>query len=217
MAAPKLAPAVTQNGMTTQTAKAEQAFPLLKGFLALPASERDQISLGYILKVKKAPINSVSISLTDQGATSPITIGSGGRVGPLPSYAALKRGATITITGPKEASVSLKLKIYSTQGLKITYDAQGLSRGVTQANKAASKIAGILAAAMPKLDRVYFVGATSGTVTFADGHNTPLPITNAGGEYPPSTAYFIPSKMAGAVSIKLNRAPTAVLFDNPPK
>jgi hypothetical protein len=217
MAATKLPPAVTQDGMTTQTAKAEQAFPLLKGFLALPAAERDQITLGYVLKVKNAPANAATITLTDQGRTTPINVGAGGRLSPLPSYETLRRGATISITGPKDASVALKLKVYSTQGLKATYDAQGLARGVTQGNRAASKIAGILASIMPKLDRVYFVGATSGTVTFADGRTTALPVTGAAGEYPATTAYFAPSSMAGAKTITLNRAPSAVLFDNPPK
>lgn len=212
-----LAPATTQNGITTQTAKASEAFPLLKGFWNIPTADRDQIMLGYVLKVKKAPASSVNISLTDQGKSIPITIGAGGRLSPIPTKEQMARGATVVIKGPKEASVSLKLKIYSTQGLKVAYDAKGLARGASQSNKAASKIAGVIAATQPKIDRVYFVGATSATVTTDDGKQLTLPVTATAGEYPASTPYFLPNQLATAKTIVVNRIPSAVMFDNAPK
>jgi hypothetical protein len=205
------------NGMTTHTAKADQVFPMLKGFLSIPSAQRDQISLGYTLKVKNAPASQIKIQLIDQGQTSPISIDKDGVISPLPSLTQLKRGAEIHLTGPQKASASLKLKIYSTQGLKTTYDAQGLSRGITQGNSASKKLAGVLAAALPKLDRVYFIGATNGRLSLSNGNTMALPMTTKAGEYPAGTPYFVGSQYQGAVTINFTKSPNSVMYDTPPK
>lgn len=213
----KLAPPVTQNGITTQKAKASQTFPLLKGFLAMPIAQRDQIQLGYILRVKKAPLSSISATLTHQGATTPIIIAADGRITTLPSLAQMNDGAEVTISGPEKAAIAMKLKIYSTQGLKTTYDATGLAKGVTQGNDAARKIAGPIASIMPKLDRVYFVGASGANVEIAPNRTTALPTTSSNAEYPAGTPYFEPKRFATATKISFKKAPTSVLFDTAPK
>jgi len=205
------------NGMTTHKARADQAFPMLKGFLAIPVTQRDQISLGYTLKVKNAPTSQVKIQLFDQGQLSQISIDKDGRLSPIPTLAQLQRGAEIRLTGPQKASASLRLKIYSTQGLKPTYDAQGLNRGISRGNAAAKKVAGVIASALPKLDRVYFLGAANGRLTLGNSQSVILPVTAKAGEYPAGTPYFVASQYQDAGNLTFTKAPTQVMFDTPPK
>jgi hypothetical protein len=216
LAAHKLPPATTANGITTQTASAGDLFQGLQKFLDLPASERSQVNIFYRLRIKHCDAAQVSLSMTAGGQTVPLRIAGDGRVSPLPTREQLDGGATVTISGPESCSVNPKIVVYSPQPAGRSYDAAGLALGVKQGNAAMSKIAGVLALGMAKLDRVYFVGGGSGTVTVG-GQARPLPRTAENGEYPAGTPYFVPSDMAGATGITLSAAPSTALFDTPPK
>ena len=217
MAASKLPAATTANGISTQTANAADAFPGLKAFLAMPAADRSQVNVFYVLRIKHCDPAQVHVTLKSGGRAIPLTVAGDGRITPLPTAAQLNSGATVTTTGPASCTVGMKIKVFSPQGLKQDYDAVGLATGVKQGNAAMGRIAGILAFGLPKLDRVNFVGGADGTVTFANGQTKPLPKTGAGGDYPAGTPYFVPSQMGGAVKIHLNAIPRAVMFDNAPK
>ncbi len=219
-AAPALAanlpPATTVNGVTTQTASANDLFQGLQKFLNMPAADRSQVNIFYRLRIKRCDASQVSLSMNAGGQTIPLNIAADGRVSPLPTRDQLNAGANVTISGPEGCSVNPKIAVYSPQPAGRSYDAAGLATGVRQGNAAMGKIAGVLAMGLPKLDRVYFVGGGSGTVTIG-GQSKALPRTAGVGEYPAGTPYFVPSDMAGATTISLTATPSIVLFDTPPK
>jgi hypothetical protein len=216
LAGQKLPPVTTQNGISTQSAAAADAFPGLKGFLNLPAADRSQINVYYTARIKNADPSQVHITLIDGTRSQTLSVGRDGRITPLPTRDQLNNGARITISGPATGTYAMRIHVYSTQSIGRTYDAAGLALGVRQGNAAMGKIAGALSVLIKKLDRVYFVGSSSGTVT-VDGQERPLPRTEAAGEYPAGTPYFQPSVFSGATKITLNAAPSIVLFDTPPK
>ena len=83
-------------------------------------------------------------------------------------------------------------------------------------NAAVGKIAGAASFLVKKLDRVYFVGGGSGTVEVG-GQQKALPRTEAAGEYPAGTPYFVPSQFSGATRITLSNPASNALFDTAPK
>jgi len=206
---------VTQNGITTQQAKASEAFPGLQKFLSLPTADRSQVNVYYVLRIKKCDASKVRVTLTSGGQTTTLNVARDGRVTPLPTLAQLNSGATITTSGPETCTVGMKIKVFSPQGQKQDYDAAGLATGIKQGNNAMGKIAGVLAVGLPKLDRAVFVGGRDGVVEFANGQKKPLPKTTQAGEFPAGTPYFIPSQFAGAVKIHMSAVPSAVMFDTP--
>ena len=216
-ATPKLPPSTVANGLSTTSASASDAFPGLKAFLAMPAAQRSQVGIFYVLRIKHCDPAQVHVALKVNGKSTPLNIAGDGRITPLPTAAQLAADATVTTTLPATCTVGMKIKVFSPQGLKQDYDAQGLATGIKQGNAAMGRIAGVFAFGLPKLDRVNFVGVSDGTVTFANGQTKALPETGANGDYPAGTPYFTPSQMAGAVRIHLNGVPHAVMFDNPPK
>ncbi len=207
----------TNNGVTTQEAAASDAFPGLKGFLNLPAADRSQINLYYAARIKRADPAAVKITLTHNGQSQPLHVAADGRITPLPTREQLNGGAKITISGPASGSYAMKLHVFSTQPNGKTYDANGLTTGIKQANSAMGKIAGALALMLPKLDRVYFVGGGNGEAEFANGQKKPLPKTTSSGEYPAGTPYFVPAQMAGATRLHFSSTVSLAHYDNAPK
>ena len=207
----------TANGVTTQEAAASDAFPGLKGFLNLPAADRSQINLYYAARIKRADPSAVKITLTHNGQSQLLHIAADGRITPLPTREQLNGGAKIKISGPASGSYAMKLHVFSTQPNSKTYDANGLTTGIKQANSAMGKIAGALALMLPKLDRVYFVGGGNGEAEFAGGQKKPLPKTTSSGEYPAGTPYFVPSQMNGATRLHFSNTVSLAHYDNAPK
>ncbi len=216
MAAPKLPPVTTENGVSHSTSSASDAFPGLKGFLNLPAGERSQINVYYILRVKNCDASQLHATLHDGAQTIPLRLAGDGRISPLPTREQLNSGATLELSGPATCTIGPKLHVYSTQPATRTYDAAGLALGIKQSNSAMGKVAGAASFLLKKLDRVYFVGGGSGTVDVG-GQQKPLPRTTESGQYPAGTPYFIPSDFNGATKISLSSAPSIALFDNSPK
>ncbi|HEX7799471.1 MAG TPA: hypothetical protein VF402_03920, partial [Asticcacaulis sp.] len=149
----------------------------------------------------------------DNGRRIPLRIAPDGRITPLPTRAQLNGGATITTVRPESCSVAMKLKVTTTQGLKTSYDAQGLAQGADQGNRAMSKVAGILAIGLAKLDRVYFIGGDDAVAILGNGQKQPLPRTAGKGEYPAGTPYYVPAQLRGATRIELSHTPSNVLYD----
>ncbi|MDI7774273.1 hypothetical protein [Asticcacaulis sp. EMRT-3] len=212
LATPRLPPATTANGMVTQSAQASQAFLGYKSFLNLSPGERDLIDIYYVLRIKHCDASKVRATLNDNGRAIPLRIEGDGRITPLPTRAQLNSDATITTVRPETCSVAMKLKVTPAQGLRQSYDANGLAQGIQQGNDAMNKIAGILAFTLSKLDRVYFVGGGEAVATTASGPQR-LPKTTQNGEYPAGTPYFVPGDVKGATRIQLSHMPSKVLFD----
>jgi hypothetical protein len=213
LATPKLPPASSVNGMVTQNASASDAFPGYKGFLNLSPAERSQIDVYYLLRIKRCDATKVSATLNANGRAIPMRIAPDGRIEPLPTRAQMNSGASVTTVRPESCSVAMKLKVTTTQGMKTSYDAQGLAQGVDQGNSAMRKIAGILAITLDKLDRIYFIGGGDAVAVMSNGQKQPLPRTSGKGEYPAGTPYYVPGQMRGAARIELSRTPSNVLYD----
>jgi hypothetical protein len=209
-------PAVAAQEIVTRTASASDAFQGYKGYLNLPVAQRNLFNVYYIVRIKNAAPGTVTAELLDQGKVSPIHFASDGRVSPLPTRDQLNRGAKVVFHAPKQASYAMKVRVFSTQPIARDYDAAGLAAGVRQANTALTHIAGIMAMAVPKLDRVYFPGGVGGTVRMSDGKEMPLPKALAGDDYPAGTPYFVPAKMPSAAHITLTKAPEAAMLAVPP-
>ena len=211
-AAPVVASAQNASGgMVTDTRKISD-LPGLQAFVNMPPSEKSQFDIFYAVKIKHAPTDGVSLTLHDHGRDIPVHMARDGRISPMPTREQVNSGDTLTVVYPQEASEALKLRVFSTQPNGRDYDAQGLSLGINQANRAMAKAGGILVMALPRLDRVYFVGAGSGTI---DGQALPLTAKDDN-EAPAGTPYYAPSQMSGA-KIHLSNPARIALFSTPPK
>ena len=203
-------------GMTVDTRKISD-LPGLQGFVNLAPGEKSQFDIYYAIKIKHASTDGITLMLNDQGREIPLHMGPDGRIWPMPTREQVNGGATLTVVYPQDASEALKLKVFSTQPAGRDYDPQGLGLGINQANRAMAKVGGILVLALPKLDRVYFIGASSGTLD-AGGQSQPLPKTAQNdNEAPAGTPYYVPSQMPGGTKIHLSNAPRIALFSTPPK
>ncbi len=214
-AVPALAQGDLPPGMTTDTQKVSD-LPGLVGFYKLAPSEHSQFGVYYAVKIKHASMAGSSAVINDGSHQVPVHLGADGRIEPTPTREQVENGATITVVYPAAASKALKLRVFSTQPAGHDYDAQGLGLGIRQANSAMGKIGGILVMALPRLDRVYFIGAGSGTVD-AGGQSQPLPKFQGDNEVPAGTPYFVPSQSPNATKIHLSGTPSLALFANPPK
>jgi hypothetical protein len=217
LATPVMAQPTTADGITTQEAAASEAFPGLKGFLNLSASDRSQLGIYYVVRIKRADPAAVKITMTYNGQSQALRIAPDGRILPLPTREQLNGGARITISGPASGTYAMKIHVYSSQPNGRTYNASALATGIRQGNSAMSKIAGALALMVPKLDRVYFVGGGSGEAEFANGQKKALPRTTSAGEFPAGTPYFVPSDMSGAIRLHFSNTVSLAHYDNAPK
>ena len=211
-----LAPvAASAQDMITDTRKISE-LPGLQGFLNLAPSEKSQFDIYYAVKIKHVDTSGISLTMNDNGREIPLHMGPDGRISPMATREQVNGGATITVVYPKEGSEALKLRVYSTQPNGREYDAKGLALGISQANHAMAKVGGLLVLAVPRLDRVYFVGANSGMLD-TDGQSQPLPTTSkADNEAPAGTPYYVPSQMSGT-KIHLSNPARIALFSTPPK
>lgn len=200
--------------MKTDTQKASN-LPGITGYYKLAAADRTQFAIYYAVKIKHGSLADTTAVLNDHGKPTPIHFGADGRIEPMPTRDQVANGATITVTYPATANKAMKIRIYSTQAPGRTYDAAGLALGVKQANKAMGKIGGLLVAALPRLDRVYFVGGGSGTVDVG-GKTQALPLFEGDNEIPPNTPYFVPAKLSAATTIHLTKVPSNAFFATPP-
>ncbi|WP_155908260.1 hypothetical protein [Asticcacaulis sp. YBE204] len=206
------APAVSEN--VQKEVSADQAFPFLSKFLAVPVSERDEMTVAYLLKIKNGSARDGSIVLKHNGQSQKLSILGDGRISPLPTLSQLRGGARIVVSGPKDMSVAMKVRIYATETPAKTMPAAPLIKAVDQTSRVLKKIAGALYALTPKPDRLYFVGAGNGRVTLADGSVKILPKTAVADAYPAGTPYFVPADYQGAVSFTFDAAPSRIGIDD---
>ncbi|WP_126423559.1 hypothetical protein [Asticcacaulis excentricus] len=211
-AAAGLIPVSAVAQQTQREISADQAFPFLSKFLALPTSERDEITVAYILKIKGGT-QGASIVLKHNGQNQKLNIGGDGRITPLPTLAQLRGGATVVVNGP-EKGVSMRVRVYATETPAKTMTVAPLAKAVTQSNSVMRKVGGVLALTQPKLDRLYFVGSGNARVTMADGSQKLLPKSAVDDAYPSGTPYLVPTEYPGAVSVSFDATPSKIGIDD---
>jgi hypothetical protein len=198
---------LAQSQMETREVAADQAFPLLKGFLSLPLQERDEINLVYILKIKNGTAKDASIVLKHNGQHTKLSILGDGRISPLPSLAQMRGGAMVRVSGPKSMSVAMKLRVTPRLAPSKTMAVPPLVEAVAQTNRVAKKVGGLLAIGLPKQDRLYFTGASSGTVTLMDGSTKSLPEFNG-------IPFFVPSDYSSAATLNFETQPQRIEIED---
>ena len=200
----------------TKTVAADKVFPFITNYYALPPAERAHFHLVYSLIVQDTKLSEISLSLNG----APINIGSNGVLSPLPTDAQLKAVATVTYSRPAGSKFGISLGVFPNAQPQQTMDVRPLNQAIKEARKGAKSMAGLLALAVPTLDRLMIYGAASGQVKLADGQVKPLPFTAAttdknGGKHPAHLTY-IPADFPTAQSLIFNAAPALMSIESKP-
>jgi hypothetical protein len=200
----------------TKDVPVTQVFPLLDKYLSLGANERTHFKIIYKLTLSGASPSDISVILKHKGQLTPITTDKNGLLSPLPSLDILKANSPVSVSIPKGAKIGLNVLLISSLTSDVSYDASALSLSLKQANSGARKAAGLAAALLPELDRLDFLGASSGQVTLSDGQSKPLPLSpkRKDGQ---SAITFEPKAFPKAVKLTLNQTPIWVEINTKPK
>ncbi|MBX3480901.1 MAG: hypothetical protein KF842_10920 [Caulobacter sp.] len=195
----------------TRTVEVSKVFPYLDMYLELPPAQRSHFALTYTLRRDGKPATGVSITLLGPGGgRTPLTIGADGRVLRLPTLADYKAKTQVELVKPDGVKVSINLDMVARVAPAATLAAADLTRAINQCDAAIKAKAGLLGFAAPKIRRVMLVGAGSGAAVTAQGVATPLPMMDG-------SPAFDPGQMASAVTVRLARAPSALLLAGRPK
>lgn len=187
---------------------AAKLFPYLDRYLKLSPSERSLFAPAYFLKRDGVPARDVKIWLLEGTSRGQIPIDSDGRIEQLPTTAQLG-SAKVQLDAPVGAKFTMSLKSSSSLRPSTEMSAAELARSVRQADVGMHKAAGLMAIAVPKLDRVIFTGGAGGQAVMSNGSTAPLP----GGAAP----YADLTLLAKATSVKFTRRPTFLEIDESPK
>jgi hypothetical protein len=190
----------------TVTPPLKKVFPYLDGYLSLPTAERSQFHLAYRIMLDGKPSPLVRLSFVDGAQHTPVAIGPDGRIGRLPSLAALKADQKAELTCPEGHKMNLVLDVEPSMAPAAEMDARALATASQQATLGAKKAAGVLGFAAPRLDRVVFEGAAGGQLVTAQGKATALKVVKG-------NPVFDPGRQADAKLIRFSRAPRRLLLD----
>ncbi len=201
-------------GNETKTVAADKVFPFITNYYALAPADRAHFHLVYSLLVQGAKASDISLSLNG----APITIGQNGVLSPLPTDAQLKAKAQITYTRPAGSKFGVSLGVFPNAQPQPSMDVRPLNQAIEEARKGAKSMAGLLALAVPTLDRLMVYGVTSGQVKLADGQVKSLPFTAAttdknGGKHPAHLTY-VPADFPTAQSLSFNATPTLLSIES---
>eukprot|EP01042_Synura_sphagnicola_P019172 gene19172-24252_t len=171
--------------------------------------------MNYALVVKGAKPEQVSLVLNAGGASQRLTIDAHGVVSPIPTPEQVQAKATLTITRPAGAEFGANLMITPSATPQPVMDAAPLNGAVAQTVAGSKKIAGIMAMAIPKFDRVMIFGPTSAKVTLANGESKPLPVkpafTDKDGDPHLSRVTYVPADWPAAKSLSFDTTPVRLL------
>ena len=190
-----------------------KAFPMLEQYLGVPAAERSRFYLAYRATRDKRPAADAHGAIVRPGGGAvPLAFDRSGFVTRLPSLAELKGDADLVMAG---APFKLQPEARCAIAPSARIDPGELAAALAQANAAIAKIAGPMAALIPKLTCAFFPDAGGGHALFADGRQSPLAVFASPVVGP--VPFFEPAKAAGAKAIVLARAPSRILLGGHPK
>jgi len=191
-----------------------KAFPMLEQYLAVPPGERSRFYLAYRATRDRRPVSDARAAIVSPGAAAvPLSFDRAGFLTTrLPSLTQLKGGAQLVTTGaPFKLAAEARCAIPPSTHIA----AAELAAALAQANAAVAKVAGPMAALIPKLTAVFFPDAGGGHAVLASGRQAPLPMFDAPTVGP--VAYFEPARTAGATAVVLAKAPSRMLLGGHPK
>lgn len=211
LAAPTLAAAAGG-----RTVKLAAAFPYLDVYLATPPAKRSRFYAVYVAMQGTRPAPDFRATIVESGGRgTPLVLERDGRVASLPSLAQLRSDAVLQTDAAQADDIKLALEIRPNVPVSTEVDPGALAEALAQVNAVIANSAGVLKLVVPKLNTVYFPGAGAGKVVFADGHATPLPITQ--NRYLPGAPYFDTSQSKGAHSVVLAKQPSRLLLGGHPR
>jgi hypothetical protein len=184
----------------------KKVFPYLDAYLAAPVADRSRFAMAYRLQVDGKPNPAVRLAFVNGAERVAVPVDASGRIGRLPSLAMLKSDQKAEITGPEGHKIGLVVDVEATMAPALELDARALSASAAQATAGATRAAGKMSFAAPRLERVVFQGAAGGQVVSAQGRSQPLPVVK--GE-----PVFDPARYADARSVRFTRAPRRILLD----
>ena len=201
-------------GTETKTVAADKVFPFITNYYGLAPADRAHFHLVYSLVTQGSKLSDISLSLNG----TPISIASNGVLSPLPTDAQLKAKATITYSRPAGSKFGISLGIFPNAQPQQTMDTHPLNLAIDEARRGAKSMAGLLALAVPTLDRLMIYGVASGEVKTADGQVHPLPYAAAttdknGGKHPAHTTY-VPADWPTAQSLTFNAVPALLSIES---
>lgn len=195
----------------TKTVEAGKMFPYLDLYLGLPAAQRSRFGPAYSLRHDGQPARDVRlVLLAPGGARTPLPVGPDGRILRIPTLTELAARSKVELTKPDGVKVSLMLDFLARVAPAASLDAADLTGAINQCDAAIKAKAGLLGFAAPKIRRVILHGAGSGTAINAQGAGRALPLMDG---HPA----FDPEQMPGTLTVKLARAPSAILLSGRPK
>ncbi|HYE43769.1 MAG TPA: hypothetical protein VEA15_10285 [Caulobacteraceae bacterium] len=188
-----------------KTVPCDKVFPFLENYLKIPAAERNRFTVAYYLMVDGKAPKGLQGWLGTGATRTAVPIGADGKVQRLPTLAQLKAKTPLTFDGMEAAKFSINMVVEPLMRPAVEIKAAELSLAVAQAAKGAKKAAGLMAVAVPKLDRVLFKGVSAGTVVHADGKTTPMTVVKG-------SPVFDPEKQKTAATLRFARAPSQMLI-----
>lgn len=182
-------------------------------YLEIPQTERTHFRLAYYVIAHEASLSDVRFRLLDKNKTSTFEIAPDGRILTLPGLDVMKRNPDVEITRPDndKARFSVSLIVMASVVPDRVIDSATLNTAVQQARKGEGRIAGMMAFAVPALDRIHAFGATSGRVILANGQSTTLPRVSKARDVhtnPRSDVVaYVPVDWPQAKSVEFDRVP----------
>jgi hypothetical protein len=190
---------------------AKKAFPFYGLFLDTPPAERSRFTMSYYLKVNGRPATTPVLTLVmPNGARTPLAVGAEGRIVRMPTKAELKDGLIEAAKASPGDRVQLSMELEPLVRLGETVSVADLNAALDQCNTAIKKRAGVIGFAVPKMEQVLFAGAPAGNALLADGKTAPLPQFRG-------MAFYRPSALPGAQSLKFGKAPSRALMSGKTK
>ncbi|MDO9335961.1 MAG: hypothetical protein Q7T61_06140 [Caulobacter sp.] len=184
-------------------------FPYLDLFYSIPAADRTRFTIAYFYRVTAGGPMTITL-VAANGTRTPLPLAADGRVTRLPTLADIKGKAKLELEAPEGSKFGGGIAMLAKVAPAATLNAGELSAAILQCQSAIKAKAGLIGFAAPKIKRVVFRGAGSGTGLDASGAAKPLPMAKLGPAYDPE-------QMPGIVTIKLARAPSHIELDERPK
>jgi hypothetical protein len=182
----------------TQTVEIGKAFPYLENYLKLPPAQRDRFRVAYRFMTPNGPAV-VRLWLLEGGRQIPVPISSDGLIERLPSLAQLTARTKVQVETPTGQKTAMALLLEPILAPAAELRAADLVAALTQAAAGAKKVGGLVGFAIPKMDRVRFVGAQAGEVVYADGRRAALPVVKG-------DPVFDPAAWKAVASLRFGRA-----------
>ena len=187
---------------------ARRLLPYFTYYLAMPEARRDRFRPAYRVLVDGRPYTG-ELALVEGAHRTPLALGPDGRLEQFPTLAQLKERPMLALDAPAHARVKTDLAVEALVPRGTEMPTASLRAALAQLNTALKSASGVLAFAVPRFGRAFFVfGGRQGVAVAADGGAQPLPL----GEDEPVEPFWSPARQPTAATVRFPAAPARVLL-----